>query len=117
MERTCRNCNHTDLIETFAKAGEINGIVYYRYLCKKCYYDSKKSRMSNIRSWLRNHKKTLSCCNCGNSDHRVLQFHHLRDKEFNIADFGKKSITTILNEISKCRVLCANCHAIEHYKD
>lgn len=96
---------------------EINGIIYYRYLCKTCYQKSKDQRRNKIKQWLKDYKKTLSCNRCGNSDYRVLQFHHLKDKHFDIGDFGRKSISTIQKEISKCEVLCANCHMIEHYKE
>lgn len=55
-----------------------------------------------------------SCEICGEGDPRVLDFDHLTpaEKSFGVA----RAITTglnwalILNEIDKCRILCANCH-------
>jgi hypothetical protein len=41
----------------------------------------------------------------------VLEFDHLRDKEFGIgAGLVQKGWETILAEIEKCEVVCANCH-------
>ena len=58
-----------------------------------------------------------SCTDCGISDSRVLEFDHL--PEFNkIFDISRaisgstRSWNSILNEISKCEVVCANCHRI-----
>jgi hypothetical protein len=49
----------------------------------------------------------------------TLQFHHLNseDKAFNISDAVRNAVSLdrIKEEIEKCIVLCANCHAIRHY--
>jgi len=54
-----------------------------------------------------------SCMDCGNSDIRVLEQDHMRDKKFNIAKMvGVVSLKTLMNELDKCEVVCANCHRI-----
>ncbi len=51
------------------------------------------------------------CVDCGESDPLVLEFDHLRDKRFNIASaIRNRNWVSILEEISKCEVVCANCH-------
>lgn len=72
-----------------------------------------------IKEWFKEYKSSLSCARRGFSHPAALQFHHLssENKEFEVSrmagtGFGIKSI---LEEIEKCEVLCANCHAIEHY--
>lgn len=54
---------------------------------------------------------THPCVDCGENDPLVLDFDHLRDKEFTI---GHELITraweSVLAEIEKCEVVCANCH-------
>jgi hypothetical protein len=58
------------------------------------------------------------CSRCGFKDHpAALHFHHQDDKlkTFNISN-STHSKERKYQEISKCIILCANCHAIEHYK-
>jgi 5-methylcytosine-specific restriction endonuclease McrA len=53
------------------------------------------------------------CVECGERDPVVLQFDHLRDKRNDVAYMCGSGFawSTILEEIAKCQVLCANCHA------
>lgn len=52
------------------------------------------------------------CTVCGESDPVVLDFDHvdMTLKENNISNMTSHSLDSIREEISKCRVLCANCH-------
>lgn len=51
------------------------------------------------------------CADCGECDPLVLEFDHLRDKSFNIAQgLRNHSWQAVLAEIEKCEVVCANCH-------
>jgi hypothetical protein len=51
------------------------------------------------------------CVDCGERDPLVLEFDHLRDKCFGIAQgFRDRNWQSILDEIAKCDVVCANCH-------
>ncbi len=59
-----------------------------------------------------------SCCGY-NKNYAALHFHHLGNKSFNL-DSRKIANCTyekLLIELEKCIVLCANCHAEEHYPD
>jgi hypothetical protein len=64
-------------------------------------------------------KNQLHCVDCGEQHPATLQFHHLhaQDKAFTIGEAVNKgfSLDRIKKEISKCIVLCANCHFIRHY--
>lgn len=64
-------------------------------------------------------KKRLSCLDCGNSDYRVLHFHHVekKDKIVSVLVASGCSIARIQAEIDKCVPLCANCRIIRHYKE
>lgn len=60
---------------------------------------------------------TKSCVDCGIEDSRVLEFDHLPEfeKSFEISralSGSTRSWQSILNEINKCEVVCANCHRI-----
>lgn len=59
------------------------------------------------------------CVMCGESNPIVLEFDHLRDKCYNVSRMLASSMVweTILKEIEKCQVLCANCHRIKTAKD
>ncbi|MBO0790948.1 MAG: hypothetical protein J2P36_08370 [Ktedonobacteraceae bacterium] len=76
-------------------------------------------RKAAIHSYIQNMKNQLRCANCGQRHPATLHFHHRNseDKVFNISDAAYKgfSLDRIKKEISKCIVLCANCHAIQHY--
>lgn len=53
------------------------------------------------------------CVRCENTDPRVLQFDHLRDKKGNVGALAYRSWKLFLEEVDKCQLLCANCHAIK----
>jgi len=58
------------------------------------------------------------CVDCGERDPLVLEFDHLRDKCFGIAQgFRDRNWQSILDEIAKCIVLCGNCHLIQHWDE
>jgi hypothetical protein len=64
-------------------------------------------RVAYLVSFLREHP----CVDCGEADPIVLEFDHLRDKKF---DIGKglrdREWQSVLDEMAKCDVVCANCH-------
>lgn len=110
-------CGQLKPLDQFANAGIVDGVEYKRHLCIPCYSISKKPRKDKLKEEYIDWKKTLKCNRCGISDHRVLQFHHHRDKENEISTMLSRgfSLTKIKLEADKCEVLCANCHQIEHY--
>lgn len=61
-------------------------------------------------------KKSNGCYICGEKDPICLDFHHLKNKEYNISDLIKSQcLNKIKTELKKCIVLCANCHRKVHY--
>ncbi len=118
MDRECKDCHKVLPLNSFANAGTLKGIKYYRYRCKPCYSKFKDIRRNGIRKQLANYKKDLKCNRCGFDDYRALQFHHHNDdKEFEVSNMQGFAFESILKEIRKCEVLCANCHFIEHYME
>lgn len=89
-----------------------------RQQCQKCKRARTSKRKAALRMWLADYKRTLQCMTCGFADSRALTFHHehREEKDFNVADMLSRghALTSIRREISKCIVLCANCHRIEH---
>jgi hypothetical protein len=51
------------------------------------------------------------CADCGERDPVVLEFDHLGQKSFTIgANLRYRNRQSLLEEIAKCDVVCANCH-------
>jgi 5-methylcytosine-specific restriction endonuclease McrA len=62
-------------------------------------------------AWLLDYFAAHPCCDCGETDPIVLEFDHLRDKVFDVAQaLPYRNWASILAEIEKCEVVCANCH-------
>jgi hypothetical protein len=72
-----------------------------------------------IYEYMQGIKSQLRCADCGQRHPATLQFHHLNseNKTFTIGDAVTRgfSLERIKKEISKCIVLCANCHFKRHY--
>ena len=65
--------------------------------------------------------KANPCVDCGNEyPHYVMHFHHLdgSTKIKGVSDMIRnanlKTLGLVKEEISKCVLLCANCHALRH---
>lgn len=86
---------------------------------KTAQYSRVLQRREKISQWLNDLKLTLKCETCGNNHPAVIQFHHIdpSTKDGSISNFTQTgwSIDRIKKEISKCKVLCANCHFILHW--
>ena len=92
----------------------------------KRYYRKHPERMKARRIAAQQRNATLvdsfktQCVRCGNSDPRVLDFHHLtgvnKDKGVATLRVAGYSRARILAEIAKCEILCANCHRVTHWE-
>ena len=62
-------------------------------------------------------KENAGCADCGQTNHIDLDFDHLKDKKYNISRMIHDGFSwaAIKKEISKCEVVCANCHRIRTY--
>ena len=78
-----------------------------------------RKRIEKNRQRFLAYKKTLSCDHCELSDHRVLEFHHIGDKDLNVSKMVNHGYgwDRIQKEIEKCIPLCCNCHRLEHWTD
>jgi hypothetical protein len=86
------------------------------YRANKVHYvaqaaESKRRLRLTRTRWLREYFESHPCVDCGESDPVVLEFDHLRDKSFDVAQaLPYRNWSSILAEIEKCEVVCANCH-------
>lgn len=82
-------------------------------------YDAQKQR--GLKRKLHFVEKLGGCCvKCGyRKNLSALAFHHLRGKEFqlDVRALSNRKIEPIMNELSKCILLCHNCHSETHNPD
>lgn len=95
---------------------------------RRWYHNNKAKARSIIKAcrdekvkWLKELKATLQCSRCPENHPACLVFHHTdpKEKDLEVASAVRSgwSIERIKAEIAKCIVLCANCHAKEHWSD
>jgi len=67
--------------------------------------DDKKRRLFSL-------LQDSECAHCGEDDPLVLEFDHLHEKRADISALIRSSCPwrTVLRELEKCDVVCANCH-------
>lgn len=87
------------------------------YAANKEYYLTKaavnrKLGQQRIRKLLWDYKKEVGCVDCGELDPIMLEFDHLSGKQDGLASMATRALAfnTIIAEVEKCDVVCANCH-------
>jgi hypothetical protein len=125
--RICSRCKQAKPLADFTPKGSRGGYDSYCRPCRREYgrehYAANKERyitQTRVRNdryfrerveFLLNYFKTHPCMDCGETDPVVLDFDHLRDKDFDIASgIHYRAWDKVLAEIEKCEVVCANCH-------
>lgn len=79
-------------------------------------YKKNKSKIYKRRQekidFINNFKSNKGCILCGwNKFSEGLDLHHIRDKEFGLAQsINGRSLQKIREELNKCVVVCATCH-------
>lgn len=133
--RTCTKCHIEKEEKDFFVRNKHSGRLHAQ--CKLCYKDNRqtyyayhyakykdaylvraKIRRDRIRaefhSNMLNYMYDKACEDCGEADIRVLELDHINPKlkSFMISQSVKLGFSwdNVLEEIKKCRVLCANCH-------
>ena len=125
--KICKRCNVKKPIDRYNSAGWKNGKQYRRNICADCYGKVKKKYRDDKKDWYVQLKRNMACEKCGYSKlthpetfcFKALEFHHHnRDKEFNVSGAVYRGLSRekIVEEIKKCKVLCARCHVEEHNK-
>lgn len=125
LKRTCKECHIEKDIEDFYRSGKNSkGLQKHRWVCKQCYDKYHHRRKEKRRKLMYEIKKDLCCNICGYSreTHKTfktsaLEFHHHEDnKSFSISDAFSNGYkwSRVIEEMEKCIVLCARCHAEIH---
>jgi hypothetical protein len=74
----------------------------------------KRRAYDRAMEFINSHK--TECVECGEREVVCLQFHHLdpSQKDSNVCALASRSRASIIRELGKCVVLCANCHMKVH---
>ena len=108
LQRCCKKCDAIRTHDIWAANKEKYRAI--NYTCSRKWYRFNQKQMEIL-------KKDKYCIICGESDSSCLDFHHIhpKDKKMTISRMmsSRRSWNNILKEISKCNILCANCHRIK----
>lgn len=127
MTEICEIHNEEKVIH---KSGFKRGKQQIRQVCKTCNREhqskwwnenkiEQQDRVKKNRKRLKlvglEYKLQNPCIICNETNPLCLDFDHLRDKEKEVSQMILKGASTerVLKEISKCQVLCSNCHRIK----
>lgn len=125
--KQCTRCLQTKPTVEFNRSSRnLDGRHAYCRDCQKAHYRSNivrhKANVARSRKLRKDEAHTIvaarfsgGCVDCGTSDMRVLQFDHVRgDKVDTVSSMIRRgrSIRSIVAEMDKCEVRCANCHMI-----
>lgn len=135
--KTCGRCKQNKQLSEFNK--KRNSKDGRQAICRVCsnklskeHYKNdpethKKRVAKNNKKTIKNNRRKLldilqdsKCTDCGNKNVLVLEFDHVRGtKKGHISDFVRLAYSwnTILKEMAKCEIVCANCHRIRTYTE
>lgn len=111
------------ITEFYVKSKNKSGV---QSVCKECtsikYNKTRRQRLSNLKlTLLQQLGGQCSCCHLPATSENfvVFDFHHIdsKDKKFSISTSKHISPEELKEELSKCTILCANCHRLYHYKN
>ena len=137
--KTCSTCKQELPFDKFSLKGKgAKGQTLYSSKCRECnkayqrehYKKNKIYYRTKAREWDKTYRQeayqmlteaaSSGCSICGEKDFRCLQFDHIErsTKVSSVANLvsDKAPLSKVKQEIDKCRVLCANCHA-KHTSD
>lgn len=114
--KKCSSCKQELSLENFYSNGyQPNGNKKYKSKCKKCQNKTLKERKIALLELL---EIPCECVLCKYSKCKeALEFHHVDPdkKEYSISELRSHSKSTIVKELEKCILVCANCHREIHY--
>jgi hypothetical protein len=130
-QKLCSRCKTRKPAEAFARnSAKKDGRQQHCRECKSkidaAYYkenpgrirDGKKRSVERAKKMVEDFLRKSKCVVCGNDDWVVLEFDHLGDKLYDVSTMVQDGLglETIMREIEKCEVVCANCHRRRTYQ-
>lgn len=131
MTKTCCTCKLPKPVDDFGKVTKGKKNDGQQYECKACRKVSRQTwyekrgeehrvtvarRLRALRdqkiAWLVAYLTEHPCVDCGEADIVVLDFDHVRgEKHMCVSEMMRgHALGTIIREVNKCEVRCANCH-------
>jgi hypothetical protein len=111
--KTCTKCNKLKFEDMFYTKGKT-----LQAYCKECFNHYCIVRWKNKK--VKVIESLGNCCyDCKKTyPPEVYQFHHINpsEKDFDWGKMRQLSIAKMEKELSKCVLLCANCHILRHSK-
>jgi hypothetical protein len=116
--KICKKCSKSKPINDFAKHtlradGRQSG-------CRECRakydFNHYKEKYTKYRDLIDTIKLKKGCIDCGYNSHpEALEFDHRNPslKTLNISSCYSRKLSIVMDEIEKCDVRCANCHAVK----
>lgn len=105
----CKICQRLKQSKAYQKKRE-----YYKNATKKRRQKLRASNQKLLWEFLKNN----GCIRCGENNPVVLEMDHLGNKKYCISDIIYcHTWESVLTEIEKCQILCANCHRKKTAKD
>jgi hypothetical protein len=103
LNSICRECSKARSKQYYKENKEIH---------KQNVYKRKKKELKENQDRMVSYLLANPCVDCGESNPVCLDFDHQRDKKMNVSLMlhGGYCWDSILKEIDKCEVRCANCH-------
>jgi hypothetical protein len=115
--KQCPRCKETLAAKHFYLHTRKNGTIRLSGYCKPCSGEVTLERQRDFKKQAIAYKGG-KCQDCGFQGYEgVFDFHHLdpSQKDMDISRYRNKKLNdTIVAELDKCDLLCANCHRIRH---
>jgi hypothetical protein len=128
VEKQCGRCGETKPIEEFHRRSRGDGRQPWCKTCRRAYDSAYSTRTSSRRRarraerkrefalWYEALKEERPCTDCGGRfPAAAMQWDHLpgTEKLADVANLLRRMCKRrVLEEIAKCELVCANCHAI-----
>ena len=106
LNSSCKTCSRATTKSHYERNKE-----YYK---KKSHNHEKR-----VAVLIKEYKENNPCVRCGETRPWRLEFHHRNpsEKEYAVSTMIQLAYNTVLKEIEKCDVVCANCHRDIHYEE
>lgn len=103
LQNTCKDCRCKYLKEWYKENTSLHK-------------NRVKNTKEKVKEFVRDIKSKSICTDCKRKFHYCqMDFDHLTDKRFNLAHAASAGIEKVKIEISKCELVCANCHRLRTF--